>query len=195
MGLRFIAAWVTPDNPAIVQLVSKATTHLAEQEFLIPSALIGYLSASPQQVVDQVDAIYDALRLNYQIHYLQEDISYSNGGVGDNLNQNIRLLAEVLQQRSGISIELTSLLASVVERIGLHAEIIIIPGHVFLGGAITQHKKNFKYWDAIDMNNNIAAYSANVHADTLYRQHARTYTLIKTILMSDACNTYIAPML
>jgi len=190
-----IAAWVTPDDPAVAQLVSKAMTHLTEQETPVPSALIGYLSASPQQVVDQVDAIYDTLRLNYQMHYVQEDIPYGNGGVGDNLNQNIRLPTEVLLQHSGMCIELTNVLASAVERIGLHAEIVIIPGHAFLGIATTKDNKNFEYWDAVDMNNNIAADSANVHADAVYRQHAKAHTLVDTILMSDARNAHVGPML
>ena len=92
-------------------------------------------------------------------------------------------------------IELTNLLTSAIERIGLHAEMVIIPGHAFLGVAITQDKKNFEYWDAVDMNNNIAVDSADVHADNLYRQHAQNYTLVDTILTSDACNAHIAPML
>ncbi|HEX3642481.1 MAG TPA: hypothetical protein VHV10_14410 [Ktedonobacteraceae bacterium] len=190
-----IAAWVTPDDPAVAQLVSKARTHLAEQEAPVPRALIGYLSASPQQVVDQVDAIYDTLRLNYQMHYVQEDIPYGSGSVGDNLNQNIRLPAEILQEHSGMCIELTNLLASAVERIGLHAEIVIIPGHAFLGVATTRDNKSFEYWDAVDMNNNIAADSANVHADAVYRQHARAHTLVETILVSDARNAHVGPML
>lgn len=190
-----IAAWVTPDDPAVTQLVSKARTHLAEQKMPVPPALIGYSSASPQQVVDQVDAIYDTLRLNYQMHYVQEDIPYGNGAIGDHLNQNIRLPTEVLQQHSGMCIELTNLLASAVERIGLHAEIVIIPGHAFLGVATSKDDKSFEYWDAVDMNNNIAADSANVHADTIYRQHAKAHALIDTILVSDARNAHIAPML
>lgn len=186
-----IAAWVTPDDPAVAQQISKATTHLAEQENSAPSALIGYLSAFPHQV----DALYDALRLNYQIHYLQEDIPYGHGGVGDNVNQNIRLPAEVLQQHSGMCIELTNLLASAVERIGLHAEIVIIPRHTFLGVATTQNNKSFGYWDIVDMNNNIAADSANVHADTIFRQQAKAHTLVDTIQVSDARNAHISPML
>ena len=92
-------------------------------------------------------------------------------------------------------IELTNLLASAVERIGLHAEIVSIPGHAFLGVATTRDNKSFEYWDAVDMNNNIAADSANVHADAVYRQHARAHTLVETILVSDARNAHVGPML
>ena len=41
----------------------------------------------------------------------------------------------------------------------------------------------------------VAADSANVHTDTIYRQHAKAHTLIDTILVSDARNAHIAPML
>ena len=90
---------------------------------------------------------------------------------------------------------LTNLLASAVERIGLHAQVVIIPGHAFLGVATAEDNKSFEYWDPVDVNNNIAADSANVHADAIYRQHARAHTLVDTILVSDAHNAHMDPML
>src|SRR5260370_11905216 len=86
-----IAAWVTPDDPAVAQLVSKAMTHLTEQDTPVPSPLIGYLSPSPQQFLDQVAAIYNPLRMNYPLHYAQEDIPYGHDGVWANLIQIILL--------------------------------------------------------------------------------------------------------
>ncbi|HWS85217.1 MAG TPA: hypothetical protein VN207_13260 [Ktedonobacteraceae bacterium] len=45
------------------------------------------------------------------------------------------------------------------------------------------------------MNNNIAADSANIHADAIYRQHARAHTLIEAILVSNIRNAHVGPML
>ena len=65
-------------------------------------------------------------------------------------------------------IELTTLLASAVESIGLHAEIVIIPGHAFLGVSVTPGDSQFEYWDAVQVSNNVAADSDNVYADHEY---------------------------
>ena len=90
-------------------------------------------------------------------------------------------------------IELTALLASAVERIGLHAEIVIIPGHAFLGVAVTQNDTQFEYWDAVQVNDNVAGDSANLWADDEYKQNAKR--IVDTILISAARKAYVGPML
>src|SRR6266516_1118817 len=146
-----IAAWVTPDDPAVIALDRKAETRLQLQPQPTPAAMIGYANrASARAVRDQVDAIFDAMRLDYQIQYSQASVPYSGPGDNNVALQKIKLPAEVLQQRSGMCIELTALLASAVERIGLHAEIVIIQGHAFLGVAVTPNNSHFEYWDAVN---------------------------------------------
>src|SRR6266566_7059617 len=119
-----IAAWVTPDDPAVIALDRQAEALLQSQQQPIPLAMIGYANgvASARAVRDQVDAIFDAMRLDYHIHYSQESVPYSGPGDTSVAQQKIKLPKEVLQQRSGMCIELTALLASAVERIGLHSE-------------------------------------------------------------------------
>jgi hypothetical protein len=87
------------------------------------------------------------------------------------------------------------LLASTVAHIGLNPEIVIIPGHAFLGVALDQNDRQFAYWDAVDVNNNVAADSANVAADNLYAKNLQQRTIIDTILVSDAREARIGPML
>jgi hypothetical protein len=190
-----IAAWVTPDDPAIAALVAKAEKHLQDQPPPVPPAMVGYNGATPQQVADQVDALYDALRLDYHIHYIQASVPYTGTTGGSAATQNIKLPAEVLQQGSGMCVELTVLLASAAERIGLNAEIVIIPGHAFLGIAVTPDNRHFQYWDAVDVNSNVAADSANVAADNLYQKNFAQHSIIDTISISDARNAQIGPML
>ena len=189
-----IAAWVTPDDPAVIALDRKAEARLQLQPQPIPPAMIGYANkASVKAVRDQVDAIFDAMRLDYHIQYSQESVPY--GGPGDNsvALQKIKLPAEVLQQHSGMCIELTALLASAVERIGLHAEIVIIPGHAFLGVAVTPNNSQFEYWDAVQVNANIAGDSANLWTHNEYIQNAKL--IVDTIVISDARHQGIGPML
>jgi hypothetical protein len=194
-----IAAWVTPDDPAVIALVSKAATHLQLEPAPTPRAMIGYDNgrASPRAVRDQVDAIFDAMRLDYHIHYIQAPVPYSgpaDTSVALQNIQDIKLPAEVLQQGNGMCIELTALLASAVERIGLHAEIVIIPGHAFLGVAVTQNDTQFEYWDAVQVNENVAGDSANLWTDNdEYRQNAKQ--IVDTILISAARKAYVGPML
>lgn len=191
-----IAAWVTPDVPAVTKLVEKATQHLREEAPPLPPGLVGYVSATPQQVIAQVDAIYDTLRLDYHIHYVQASVPYTaSGASGDEVNEIVKLPAEVLQQRSGMCIELTTLLASAVEKIGLHAEIVVIPGHAFLGVATDRDMMHFSYWDAVDVNTNVAADSANVQADAIYAKNEQQHSIVDVITVNDARNAHVGPML
>jgi hypothetical protein len=186
-----IAAWVTPDDPAVIALVKKAAAHLQSEPAPIPRAMIGYDNgrASPRAVRDQVDAIFDAM-LDYHIRYSPESVPYS--GTGDtSALENIKLPAEVLQLRSGMCIELTALLASAVENIGLDAEVVIIPGHAFLGVAVTQNDTQFEYWDAVQVNDNVAGDSANLWTDKEYKSASQ---IVDTILISAARKAYVGPM-
>lgn len=188
-----IAAWATPTDPAVAQLVTSAANHLAIQPAPAPAAMIGYTKASQRAVRDQVNAIFDAMRLDYHIRYIQESVPYSGPGGTTLTTQRIKLPAEVLQQRSGMCVELTMLLASAVESIGLHAEIVIIPGHAFLGVATRSDNSHFEYWDVVQVNNGVAGDSANIAADNEYQQNLKQ--LVDTILIANARQQGIGPML
>ncbi len=189
-----IAAWVTPDDPTVIALVSKAAARLQSEPAPAPPAMIGYANrASPRAVRDQVDAIFDAMRLDYQIQYSQATVPYTGPDDNSVALQNVKLPAEVLQQHSGMCVELTTLLASAVERIGLHAEIVIIPGHAFLGVALTPDDSQFEYWDAVEVNFKVAGDSANISTDNEYAQNAKQ--IVDTILISDTREQGVGPML
>jgi len=190
-----IAAWVTPDDRAVVALDKRATVLLQSQPQPVPPAMIGYANgrASQKAVKDQVDAIYDAMRLDYHIQYSQESVPYNGPGDTSVALQKIKLPAEVLQQGSGMCIELTVLLASAVEKIGLHSEIVIIPGHAFLGVAVTQDNTQFEYWDAGEVSNNVAGDSANLWTDGEYLDNVKQ--IVDKIVISEARHQGVGPML
>jgi len=190
-----IAAWVTPQDPAIEALVLKAAKLLSLEPPPAPKAMVGYIKANSNEVIAQVDALYDAMLFDYHMRYLQASVPYSGLENDITATQNIKLPAEVLQQHSGMCIELTLLLASAVERIGLDAEIVIIPGHAFLGVAITPDNKHFEYWDAVQVNDDVAGDSANIAADEVYQENMRKHTIVDTILISDARKENIEAML
>ena len=188
-----IAAWVTPNEPAITRLLKRAAGHLAGESLSAPPGMIGY-QGNAQQVKAQVDAIYDSLRLDYGIKYLQASVPYREAANGDNATQYIKLPAEVLQQRSGMCTELTAVLAAAVEKIGLHARIVIVQSHAFLGVSVTEDDRQVEYWDPMDINNNVAADSANVAADAFYSQNVNQHTIVDTIMIQDARAAHIGPM-
>lgn len=189
-----IAAWVTPDDPMVVGLVTRAANRLAGQPAPAPIAMVGYNHATPLAVRDQVNAIFDALRLDYHMRYSQESVPYNGPGDSSVALENIKLPSEILWQQSGMCIELTVLLASAVESIGLHAEIVIIPGHAFLGVAMTPDDKQFQYWDGVQVNNGVAGASANIYADQEQKYNANARQIVDTILISAARQQGVGPM-
>ena len=188
-----IAAWVTPEDPTIGALIQKAQGYLQNQPPPAPAGMIGYKGVSVQQVRDEVDALYDALRLSYSIKYVQERVPYA-GTSDSNAVENIKLPKEIMKQHSGMCIELTTLLASAVESIGLHPEIVVVPGHAFLGVATTEDDTSFQYWDAVDLNNNVGADSANIATDTSYTNYKAQHAIVDTIVISEARALGIGPM-
>ncbi|MDQ6661179.1 MAG: hypothetical protein M3Z24_09475 [Chloroflexota bacterium] len=190
-----IAAWVTPNTPEITTLMRKAQHNFYVQLAATQKAMSGYSNASRKGVIAQVNAIYDTLLLDYHMKYLQASVPYTGTDDTAGATQNIKLPAEILQQHSGMCIELTLLLASAIEHIGLHTEIVLIPGHAFLGVAVTPDEKHFEFWDAVQINNNIAGDSANTAADTVYTTNRNNHTILDTILISDARKANIEAMI
>jgi hypothetical protein len=195
-NLPQIAAWVTPDDKAVTSLVESATRYLKDQKSP-PPGLIGYQQATSQQVIAEVDAIYDALR-QYSMKYIQETIPYDGTDASAGVREEILLPAEVLRQHRGMCIELTTLLASAVESIGLVAEIVIIPGHAFLGVMVNPKatgSAQFEYWDVVDVSNKIAGDSANVKADQLYKQNEEQQMIVAKIRIDEANDAGVEPMI
>jgi hypothetical protein len=190
-----IAAWVTPNDPAIATLVDKASSHLTDQSPAAPESMIGYNEASPDQIVDQVDAIYDTLWPDYHLQYVQTSIPYSGFDDTNAAIESIRLPAEVLQQHNATCIELTTLLASATEHIGLNAEIIIVPGHAFLGVATDPDNGHFEYWDVVNASDDVTGHTANVQADQEYTNNFKKHTILDTIRIEDARDANVGAML
>jgi hypothetical protein len=126
---------------------------------------------------------------------VQASVPYSGQGSDNMATEIIKLPTEVLRQNSGMCIELTLLLASAVERIGLHAEIVIIPGHAFLGVALTPDETHYEYWDPAQMQIGVAADSANIATDSVYAENVQRHTVVDIIRISDARIANINAML
>lgn len=114
-----IAAWVTPKNDVVEQILSNA------KEKLWSRSLSGY---QDPDVVSQVEAIFNAVR-NTQVSYVNSSMSFGNVG----FTQRVRLPQESILKKSANCIDGAVLFASLFENIGLEPLIVLIPGHAFVG--------------------------------------------------------------
>jgi Skp family chaperone for outer membrane proteins len=118
-----IAAWVTPKDPMVEQILSIA------KEKLYGRSLHGYIGTD---VREQVRAIFNAVR-DIGVSYVSSHMSF--GQIG--FTQRVRLPKTSILQKAANCIDGTVLLASLFENIGLEPLIIIVtkPGyaHAFVG--------------------------------------------------------------
>jgi len=119
-----LASFVMPNLAAINEIVVKAA-EVKKQE-TGDSSFTGYLSNNPEEVLRQVAAIFKTLH-NEGIIYRYVPASF------EEIGQRITLPDQVLKSKIGNCIELTLLMASALESIGLNPIIVLIHGHAFLG--------------------------------------------------------------
>ena len=119
-----LVSYVTPNHPAITGILQEAANIMTKETG--DAAFTAYQTGDPKAVIAQVDAVFRAL-LARGIVYRQAPASFEESG------QRITLPDKVLSTRLGNCIELTLLMASVLESIGINTMIIIIHGHAFLG--------------------------------------------------------------
>lgn len=126
----FIAAWVTPHAEGIDTLVRKAANYHPDR------SMSGYQCGSTCTEDDweaytnaQVEAIYTALKSDYQITYINSAIAY---GKSSENPQRVRLPAESLASGSANCIDGAVLYAAALESIELNPHLIITPDHAFV---------------------------------------------------------------
>jgi len=126
----FIVAWVTPHAAEIDPLVRKAA------EYLPGKSITGYQCGDScteaqwqESTNSQVEAIFTALKNDYQITYVNSLIAY---GKSTENAQRVRMPAESINQKSANCIDGTVLYASALESIGMTPHIIILPTHAFV---------------------------------------------------------------
>ena len=127
-GLLFmpevIAAFITPNHPAIVSILHDAAKLL--REWSGSPSFTGYQTRNPDQVKKQMAALYTAVQMQ-GIVYNNPPASY------EQLGQRVRLPHVVLEQKQGTCLDLAVLYATCLEAIGLFPLIVFIKGHAFIG--------------------------------------------------------------
>lgn len=134
---ELLAAMVTPNDPAVEQLLRYAADYTQSG-----SMWGGYNGANNDEdgdVWERLEAIWKAEQNEYGLTYLSTLVTYAPGDI-----QRIRLPRETLEQRAGNCIDLALLYASAAEAIRLEPAIIGIPGHAFV--AIRTDQTNSIYY-------------------------------------------------
>jgi hypothetical protein len=122
---ELLAAMVTPNDPAVEELIREAADYT--ESGMMWSGYGGYEHDESGGVWERLEAIWAAEEEVFDLTYISTWVSYAPGSV-----QRIRLPSETLDQRSGNCIELTLLYASAAEALDLEAAIIGVPGHAYV---------------------------------------------------------------
>lgn len=120
--IELIAAWVTPRNPSVMEVFSKAKEKLPDR------SLIGcQIGIGEDRMKEELKAIYDTLCFDYRISYVSTPVSYAPG-----ISQRVSLPSQTLKLGAANCIDGSVLFASLAEALGFNPEIIFIPGHAFV---------------------------------------------------------------
>jgi hypothetical protein len=120
---RYLAAYVTPNAPEVMEFLSEAKKEAPGSSFA------GY--QPPQDgVAAQVEALFNGLK-KLGITYVNSVIAFANQA-GATI-QRVRLPRESLKVTNANCIDGAILFASLLEAISMNASIVLVPGHAFLG--------------------------------------------------------------
>ena len=118
-----LASFCMPNQPAINNLILKAAVKL--KEITGTSSFTEYQDGNPQTVLKQIAAIYAAIH-EENIVYRSIPASY------ETIGQRITLADQILETKLANCIELSLLMASALEAVGIYCGIVITKNHAFL---------------------------------------------------------------
>jgi hypothetical protein len=146
-GTIFLATMVTPNDPAMDGLLRAAADYHPDGQITFQ-----YRDAydSDHSVWQRMKAIYNAVSDQYDVTYVATGIPYApreDEEEGFHL-QRLKLPYEVLETRSGMCVELSTLFASAFEKILLRPIIVTVPGHVYVGLPISWNSETYYFLEA-----------------------------------------------
>ncbi len=132
----YFGAFVTPNAPSVMQFLREAARHHPE------GLLTGY-QGNRDMVEPQVKAIFDALKAEANITYVNSVISFSPED--GSANQRVRLPRESLEDKQANCIDGTVLFASLLEGISMSPAIVMVPGHAFIAWETWKRNNEWRY--------------------------------------------------
>jgi hypothetical protein len=137
---QFIASWVTPHDPLVQQLLSRA------KEFAPHRRLPGYepwksVTQQERSTYAQAKAIYRALQRK-GISYVKSSHTF---GSHAEVSERVRLPHESLRHVSANCIDGAVMYASLFENLGMEPVVVLVPGHAYVGVRLTPGSKRYVY--------------------------------------------------
>jgi len=128
-----LAAFVTPNHPALSPVLHAVAERL--EQATGDAALNGYQSGDAQRVRAMLAAVYDAV-CAVSIRYVSAPASFERTG------QKIRMPEQVLGERLATCLDLTLLVAALLEQIGLQAVLVMQNSHALVGVWLTDERRD-----------------------------------------------------
>jgi very-short-patch-repair endonuclease len=125
---ELLAAFVRPNAPVLVEVLKSASDRLQQETG--SGALSGYQSRDPKRVWLTVKALYESVQATGP-SYINPPASFETTG------QKVRTHEAVLEGRLGTCLDLTVLMAALMEQTGLHPLLLLVEGHAFPGVWLT----------------------------------------------------------
>ncbi len=137
---QFIAAWVTPHDPMVEQVLSRA------KEFMPGRRLPGYeewknTAGQTNSTYLQAKAIYQALQ-QMGVSYVKSSLTFGNN---TDISERVRVPRETLRRSSANCIDGAVLYAAAFENLGMQPAIILVPGHAYVGVRESEHSQDYLY--------------------------------------------------
>ena len=132
----YFGAFVTPNDPKVLAFLQQVKTHHPDK------TLAGY-QGDPGAVTAQVKAVYDAVRTDVDVTYVNSTLAFSPDDT--TAVQRVRLPHEALETGAANCIDGVVLLASLLEAISLRPAIVVVPGHAFLGWETGRDSGEWRY--------------------------------------------------
>lgn len=125
-----LASFVRPNHPEINTLARESAAGLAAStgDGSFHAFQIGDSGEATEKVEASISSIYETLRTR-RISYSEPPPGWDYREQG----QRIRDHGDVAQGGLGTCLDTTVLMAAVVEHVGLHPILVLVPGHIFIG--------------------------------------------------------------
>jgi hypothetical protein len=132
----WLPSFVLPRDPVIAEIVDKAQKYLSALQDDSGAGFDGYQGVlSPgvsidqqcQSVDDQVRAIWWGLLQEYHLSYINPPPSFTE------TSQRLRIPSDVIAGKRGTCIDLTLLLAALLEYVDIYPVVFLLDGHAFPG--------------------------------------------------------------
>ena len=138
----FIASWVTPHAPEIEKLLSIAKDKVPARR------LPGYedwkdAAGQEKSTETQARAIYAAVK-EHGVSYVKSSMTL---GAHEDVSQRVRMPRESLLDNSANCIDGVVAFASLFENLGMDPEVVLVPGHAYIGVRLSQNADRYLFID------------------------------------------------